>query len=517
MALYLGIDASTQGIKSELVDTELGTTSGCAVHFGRDLPQYGSPDGFLPNPDPLVRESDPAMWLDALDLLFVRLKESGAPLTKVAGISGSGQQHGTVYLNAKFAPALRSLDPGKSLAEQLTPCFSRPRSPIWMDRSTRAECAELDARFGARIRQLTGSPAIERFSGPQIRKFAREQPEAYGKTAVIHLVSSFFASVLCGASAGIDHGDGAGMNLLNLNTLQWDREIVEFTAPGLLAKLPSAVPSASKAGTLSPYFEKYGFAPGTPVAVWSGDNPNSLIGLGVSGPGCAGLSLGTSDTFFGAMRTFHTDPDGFGHVFGNPAGGFMSLICFTNGSLAREKVRSELGLSYDEFDAEVEANGTELVMLPYFEAESTPAVLKPGVVYGFDPETASKTELVRALLESQILSMRLHSGWLGEEFTRIRVTGGASKSAALRRIIADVFQARVETIAVGNSAGLGAALRAANLFGGNSFDSLYARFSTATSVIEPNPATGARYDRMRNNYRSLEAKTVSSSLEMENL
>ena len=79
MALYLGIDASTQGIKSELVDTELGTTSGCAVHFGRDLPQYGSPDGFLPNPDPLVRESDPAMWLDALDLLFARLKESGAP------------------------------------------------------------------------------------------------------------------------------------------------------------------------------------------------------------------------------------------------------------------------------------------------------------------------------------------------------------------------------------------------------------------------------------------------------
>lgn len=504
MALYLGIDASTQGIKSELIDTELGTTSGCAVNFGRDLPQYGSPDGFLPNPDPLVRESDPAMWLDALDLLFARLKESGAPLEKVAGISGSGQQHGTVYLNAGFCEALRLLDPGRSLAEQLTPCFSRKRSPIWMDRSTRAECDELDARFGGRIRTVTGSPAIERFSGPQIRKFAKEQPEAYAETAVIHLVSSFFASVLCGESAAIDHGDGAGMNLLNLNTLQWDRELVEFTAPGLAAKLPPCVPSASKAGALSPYFAKYGFAPGTPVAVWSGDNPNSLIGLGVSGPGCAGLSLGTSDTFFGAMREFHTDPDGFGHVFGNPAGGFMSLICFTNGSLAREKVRSELGLSYEEFDATSEVPQTEFLMLPYFGAESTPAVLKPGVVYGFDPEKATKMERVRALLESQILSMRLHSGWLGEKFTRIRVTGGASKSAALRRIIADVFQAPVETISVGNSAGLGAALRAANLFGGEPFDSLHAKFCAATSVSEPDLAKKARYDRMLAAYGELE-------------
>ncbi len=507
MALYLGIDASTQGIKSELIDTELGTTSGCAVNFGRDLPQYGSPGGFFPNPDPLVRESDPAMWLDALDLLFTRLKESGAPLEKVAGISGSGQQHGTVYLNAGFGRALRSLDPGKGLAEQLKPCFSRTRSPIWMDRSTRAECDELDARFGGRIRAVTGSPAIERFSGPQIRKFSKEHPEAYAETAVIHLVSSFFASVLCGESAAIDHGDGAGMNLLNLNTLQWDREIVEFTAPNLAAKLPPCVPSSSRAGVLSPYFGKYGFASDTPVAVWSGDNPNSLIGLGVSGPGCAGLSLGTSDTFFGAMREFRTDPDGFGHVFGNPAGGFMSLICFTNGSLAREKVRSELGLSYEEFDAVEGIPDTEFLMLPYFEAESTPAVLKPGVIYGFDAGKASKRERVRALLESQILSMRLHSGWLQEEFTRIRVTGGASKSAALRRMIADVFQARVETISVGNSAGLGAALRAANLFGGKSFDGLDAMFCAATSVTEPDPAAKARSDRMLAAYRKMEQAT----------
>lgn len=504
MALYLGIDASTQGIKSELIDTELGTTSSCAVNFGRDLPQYGSPDGFLPSADPLVRESDPGMWLDALDLLLSRLKESGAPLAKVAGISGSGQQHGTVYCNADFFRAAAALNPRRSLAEQLVSGLSRKRSPIWMDRSTRRECDELDGRFGARIREVTGSPAIERFSGPQIRKFGREQPAAYADTAVIHLVSSFFASVLCGRSVAIDYGDGAGMNLLNLNTLRWDAEIAEFTAPGLLSKLPPVLPSASAAGTLSPYFEKYGFAAGTPVALWTGDNPSSLAGLGLTSPGCAGLSFGTSDTFFAAMREFRTDSDGFGHVFGNPGGGFMSLVCFSNGSLAREQVRNGLELSYEEFDRETEVLDSEHLMLPYFEAESTPLVLQKGAVYGFDPAKASKPEQVRALLESQILSMRLHSGWLGERFDRVRITGGGAKSAALRRIVADVFQARVETISVGNSAGLGAAFRAANLFGGNSFDALASQFCAAVSVTEPDPAQSARYQRMLDAYRKLE-------------
>ncbi len=503
MALYLGIDASTQGVKSELIDTVSGVSTSCAVNFGRDLPQYNSPDGFLANPDPLVKESNPAMWLDALDLLLTRLKSSGAPLHQVAGISGSGQQHGTVYLNKQFAGTLTALNPAGTLAAQLLPCLSRQHSPIWMDRSTSRECRELDAQFGKRIQTDTGSPAIERFSGPQIRKFAKENPAAYTETTVIHLVSSFFASVLCGKSVAIDHGDGAGMNLLNLKTLQWDKEIVEFTAPGLLKKLPPVSPSNTVAGTLSPYFEKYGFAPGTPITLWSGDNPSSLIGLGVSSSGCAGVSLGTSDTFFGAMDQFQTDPAGFGHVFGNPAGGFMSLICFTNGSLAREAVRKELGFSYEEFGALTPIPETENLMLPYFEAESTPLVLTPGVVCNF--KNLSKEETARAIMESQILSMRLHSTWQKVNFRRIRVTGGASKSEALRRIIADVFQAEVETISVDNSAGLGAALRAA----GQDFEALYTKFCSATSVTKPDPKLKPRYDRMLEAYRKLE--TISQS------
>ena len=52
MALYLGIDLSTQGVKAELIDPEnpAAGSGGFAVGFGADLPQYGAPEGFVPDP-----------------------------------------------------------------------------------------------------------------------------------------------------------------------------------------------------------------------------------------------------------------------------------------------------------------------------------------------------------------------------------------------------------------------------------------------------------------------------------
>lgn len=496
MAKYLGIDSSTQGIKAVLIDPESGQAdSGFSVNFGADLPQYGAPEGFIPNPDPLIRHADPRMWLDALELLFTRMRDNGAPMGEIAGISGSGQQHGSVYLNAGFEELLSGLNGDEPLSAQLTPSFSRKSSPIWMDRSTSAECRELDARFGERLRQATGSPAIERFTGPQIRRFFKLDPHAYANTSHIHLVSSFLCSVLTGHSAPVDYGDGAGMNLLNLETLEWDTEITEFTAPGLMDKLPPVHPSASLAGRLHHYFSRYGFKPGIPVTLWSGDNPSSLIGVGADSPGTAVISLGTSDTFFAAMRDYRTDPEGCGHVFGNPAGGFMSLICFTNGSLARERIKRQYGVDWEYFDrgacAESVPGNHGRLMLPYFEAESTPPVLSPGVKRNFHSHLPA--ENIRALLESQALSMKLHSAWQHEDIKRIRVTGGASGSPAFRQILADVFQADIETIAVGNSAGLGAAIRAANIAGGISMDKLRGMFCGTVETTRANPGNADCY------------------------
>ena len=505
--LYLGIDASTQGVKGIVIDPENGEiTAQSSVNFGKDLPRYNAPEGYIYNRDPLVKHADPCMWLDGLELMLSRLAEQNVDMGKISAISGSGQQHGSVYLNEKASIVLASLKKERTLAEQMQDTFSRKSSPIWMDRSTSEECKALSEKFGESLQFLTGSPATERFTGPQIRKFYKEDPEAYRNTEKIHLVSSFLCSVLTGKHAPIDYGDGAGMNLLDLHHLCWEKDIVSFTAPSLMEKLPDCVPSGTVAGYLVSYFEKYGLKADIPVIVWSGDNPCSLIGTGCASSGTAAISLGTSDTVFATMQKYELDPEKCGHVMGNPAGGFMSLICFSNGSLARDTVRREIGATWDEFDAlgALAPAGSGKLMLPYFQPESTPAVLVPEVKYNFDHASARPEEKVRALLESQALSMRKHTAYLSEPVKRIRLTGGASLCGSFRQIIADVFQVEVETIQVSNSAGLGAAMRVASAAGKYSFTELNSLFTAATEVVFPDPAKKELYEKSLLLYEELE-------------
>ncbi|MBQ9788508.1 MAG: carbohydrate kinase [Lentisphaeria bacterium] len=510
MSLYLGIDVSTQGVKCIVIDTENGRIAAESnVNFGKDLPHYNSPDGFLHNENSLICHANPLMWVDGLELALERLQATQINMEEIRGISGSGQQHGTVYL----ASEIQSYKDDKKLSEQLRNIFSRSTSPIWMDRSTKDICDELNKHFGSQLITKTGSPAIERFSGPQIRAFYERNPNEYHNTEKIHLVSSFMASVLCGKNVGIDYGDGAGMNLLNLNTLNWDKELVEFTAPNLAEKLPEIMPSNSIVGKLDKYFCRFGFKAGIPIVIWSGDNPNSLIGTGCFERGVAAISLGTSDTFFMPMDKFHTDPYGYGHIFGNPAGGFMSLICFSNGSLAREKIRNLHKVDWHYFDTTAMKESTPgnngKLMLPYFSAESTPVILQPRVVRNYDKATSA--EEIRAILESQILSMRFHSEWIGENINRIRLTGGASSSPAIQQIVADVFNAEVEIIQVSNSAGLGSALRCAAAIDNIALPTLASHFCKSEKVASPRIGAHKIYKDLLKKYQELELNFMNLS------
>ena len=257
---------------------------------------------------------------------------------------------------------------------------------------------------------------MERFTGPQIRRFFKNEPASYEATSRIHLVSSFLCSVLIGKDAAIDTGDGAGMNLVNIDSWQWDQDLLDATAPGLLEKLPAVVHGDSVAGDLSSYFvKKYGFSSAVPVTVFTGDNPSSLVGMGASQPGKLVISLGTSDTFFAAMPSVVADPKGCGHVFGNPRGGSMSLQCFVNGSLAREAVKDKFGYDWDQFSeafSKTPAGNDGKYMLPFFSPETSPRIELPApVLEGGDAfENWEEADAaMRACVEAQFMNMKLRT------------------------------------------------------------------------------------------------------------
>ena len=522
MALYLGLDSSTQSLTAILLEDTGGhrrIAFESSLSFDETFPEYGTRHGVLPASDPAVAVSSPVMWAHALETMMERLAASGIDLGRLAAISGSAQQHGSVYLNAASTGALAALDARRPLAGQVAPLLSRPVSPIWMDSSTSEECREIAAAVGgdAELARHTGSRAFERFTGPQIRKFSKQNPEGYAATERVHLVSSFLASLLIGGHAPIDPGDGSGMNLMDLRNTQWWSDAVRATAPRLEAKLPALAPSVTVVGRLSPYWQtRFGLPPAKIVA-WSGDNPCSLIGTGLVREGRVAVSLGTSDTIFGLMREPRVDATGTGHVFGSPTGDFMGLTVFKNGSLARERIRDEGRLSWAEFSRVLQATppgNHGRILLPWFEPEITPAVLVPGIRrYGLPADDAPGH--VRAVIEAQMMALAHHAGWMNVRIDTIHATGGAAANREILQVMADVFGADVYQFTVGNSACLGAALRAVHadaLSDGRpiGWEDVVADLAqpVAASRIAPDPSRHALYRELQRAYAACEAHAL---------
>lgn len=483
---FLGFDSSTQSLKATVLDSNLSIVAREMINFDADLPHYKTKDGVYRDTSVNGRIVSPTiMWVEALDIVLGRLQISKLDFGKIAAVSGSGQQHGSVYWKNGSAKILSSLDPKKPLADQLGDAFSIKESPIWMDNSTTEQCKEIQNAVGGALElsKLTGSRAYERFTGPQIRRIYQTQPEEYKATERISLVSSFMASVFIGSYACIDHTDGAGMNLMDIKERDWSKKILEATAPGLEEKLGKLAPAYALAGLISPYFvERYHFDKNCSIIQWSGDNPNSLAGLTLNTPGDLAISLGTSDTLFGI--TNEHKPCLEGHVFPNPVDckGYMVMLCYKNGSLTREDVRNRCAeKSWDVFNSYLQKTqplndgklgfyykdheiipplpiGFHRFVLENFTGKTLDGV-KEREVSEFD--AASE---VRAVVEGQLLSMRAHSERFGMPSPpkRLIATGGASANTNILTAVASVFGCNVYKVESPDSASMGAALRAAH-------------------------------------------------------
>lgn len=239
------------------------------------------------------------------------------------------------------------------------------------------------------------------------------------------------------------------MNLFDLETLSWNEDSLHLTANLFSSKDTSdTILKENKEklkqllgkpaepwkiqGEINNFFvNEYNFNENCKIISCSGDNPCSLVGCGVL-DGDIVVSLGTSDTLmacgiqlesFLSSQNLETMEDG--HVFSDPINKdkFMGLLCFKNGSLARERVRDEFcnEKNWDSFNSslnETNPGNDGNIAFYYFEPEITPR-LGPGV-FRFNENNQlidssfSKPEYeVRALVESQFMSMKRHAKNIG--------------------------------------------------------------------------------------------------------
>ncbi|AQZ17178.1 XKS1 (YGR194C) [Zygosaccharomyces parabailii] len=429
---YLGFDLSTQQLKCLAINETLKIVHTETIAFDQELPQYKTHKGVYVNGDSI--ECPVAMWLEALDLLFSKFVNNGFDLSKVKAISGSCQQHGSVYWTAAADELLKDLRSNKgSLLEQLSPkAFSRSTAPNWQDHSTGKQCHEFEAAVGGpqELARITGSRAHFRFTGTQILKIAEEEPDAYRDTAAISLVSSFLASLFTGRLTPLEEAEACGMNLYDIEKREFYPrllELVDKDKPRIEQKLMAPPIKCDKPvllGNICSYFvEKYGFNSGCSVFPFTGDNLATICSLPLEKNDVL-VSLGTSTTILLVTDQYHPSADY--HLFIHPTlpQHYMGMICYCNGALAREKVRDHLNndtsqdwSSFNKAVLDEHLNNDDEVGVYFPLGEIVPSVPAIYKRARFDPSTGHITKFVdnfasdehdaKNIVEMQALSCRV--------------------------------------------------------------------------------------------------------------
>jgi xylulokinase len=160
-SLYLGFDLSTQQLKCIAINSDLGVRYEAKFDFDKDSNGFNISKGIITNEAEHEVYAPVALWLQALDSILDNLKDQGLQFGNIRGISGAGQQHGSVFWSAEGVNTIGHLNPAKRLEEQLGIAFAHPYSPNWQDTSTQAECDKFDHALGSlqALAQATGSSA----------------------------------------------------------------------------------------------------------------------------------------------------------------------------------------------------------------------------------------------------------------------------------------------------------------------------------------------------------------------
>ena len=438
MMYFLGIDTSTTGSKALVMDER-----------GNVLAVASSPHT-LQTPRPLWSEQDPREWWDAVSASIRSvLQQAGIGGEAIEAVGLTGQMHGLVLLD----------DDGNVLRPAI----------LWNDQRTQSQCDEIHARLGkARFIQLTGNVALTGFTAPKILWVKENEPEVYARAKHVLLPKDYIRFKLTGEYA-MDKADGAGTVLFDLKARDWSDEVLsalELPRPWM----PKTFEGPEFTGHVHEEAASLtGLKAGTPVAAGGGDQAAQAVGVGAVEPGIVGLTVGTSGVVFATTPSALIEPEGRLHAFCHAVPGlwhFMGVMLSAAGSLQWYRDTLAPNMSFDELlkEAETVPAGSEgLQFLPYLTGERTPHPdpLARGAFIGLTIRH-QRGHMTRAVLEGVAFGLKdsftlIQNAGLGA-ITQVRASGGGTKGALWRQILASVLDAELVTVNTTEGAAYGAAL-----------------------------------------------------------
>ena len=476
--LYIGIDLGTSAVKLLLMQAD-GTIENIV---SKEYP--------LSFPNPGWSEQKPEDWWNAC-VEGIRELTAHADKSQVAGISFGGQMHGLVVLDAQdqvIRPAI-----------------------LWNDGRTTEETAYLNETVGRdKISRYTANIAFAGFTAPKILWMKKNEPELFAQIHKIMLPKDYIAYKLTGVHC-TDVSDASGMLLMDVEHKYWSKEMIEIC--GIREdQLAHIYESYEKVGTLLPEIADQLGLPGTViVAAGAGDNAAAAVGTGTVGNGSCNISLGTSGTVFVASETFAVDSHNALHAFAHADGHYHLMGCMLSAASCNKWWMEDI-LGTDDFAAQ-QADITKLgenhvYFLPYLMGERSPHndPKARGTFTGITMDT-TRADLTQAVLEGVAFALRDSfevAKLLGIQIERTKICGGGAKSPLWKKMIANILNIRVDTLASEEGPALGGAMLAA-VANGEYADVQEAaeKIVKVVDTIEPEEELAALYEKRYQTFRKI--------------
>lgn len=473
--MYLGIDIGTSAVKAVIV-----SPNGLVASEAR-MPLDVS------RPNALWSEQDPADWWEATNQAVNRLDPALRRQVRAIGIAG--QMHGAVLLDRNGLP--------------LRPAI------LWNDGRSFAQCAELE-RSEPALREISGNIAMPGFTAPKLLWVRENEPDIFDRTAHVLLPKDYVRLRMTGEFA-TDLSDASGTLWLDVAARAWSDRLL--TATGLdRTAMPNVFEGPAATGILRAELAEAWNMSRVPVAAGAGDNAAGAIGVGVTAPGDALLSLGTSGVVFAVTDRFRPNAEGAVHAFCHCLPGVwhqMSVMLSAAACLEWARAFTRFG-TVSEMLADLEAAEqppVDEIFLPYLSGERTPHNNPDAlaVFFGLGPDTDPR-RMAMAVLEG--VAMGLADGVAalaaaGTRLDRINVVGGGARSPLWGRILASAIGIPLvyrEGGEVGPS--FGAAKLAQICVGDGDIDSVCTA-PPVRSVIEPDKRLSEHFQRQQERFRSL--------------
>jgi xylulokinase len=504
MALFLGIDLGTTGVKA-LVINEVGRV--LAKHI-ETYPLYHPYPGW-------AEQYTEDWWKAVVRAIQAILSQLGNQAQEVISLAFSGQMHGSVFLNK---------------AGQVI------RPPIlWCDTRTTPQCQEITERVGKdRLYTLVSNPALEGFTAPKVLWLREHEPQHYKQLHTLLLPKDYIVYRLTGRKV-TEVSDAAGTLLFDVRHRRWSTELVELLElpPEIL---PEVLESIDVVGRLTPEAARVtGLSPHVQVVAGGADNTCSAVGNGIIEEGLVLSSIGSSGVIFAHTDTPRQDPFGRLHTFNHsiPNKWYLMGVMLAAGlslkwfkeAFGEEEVRVArlAGLeAYELLDqeaAQVPPGSEGLLFLPYLYGERTPHqdAQARGVFLGIS-SCHGKPHFVRAILEGVAFGLRDSLELieeLGISIREVRLTGGGARSPLWRQIQADVFGRPVALPAIDEGPAFGAALIAG--VGSGFYKSIMDAVQCAVQIrdhLEPRPEGVEAYQALYPIFKGLYGSLRSTFAEL---